>query len=82
VADAEIEAIHAQLAAHPRPAANLAERRKRLDALGTQYALPPDVSVEPVTANGVPAGWTTTPGANSAPNTNKIGLRCRPTASS
>jgi epsilon-lactone hydrolase len=54
VANAEIEAIRAQLAAHPRPA-NLAERRKRLDALGTQYALPPDVSVEPVTANGVPA---------------------------
>jgi epsilon-lactone hydrolase len=53
VVDPEIEAIRAQLAAHPRPA-NLAERRKRLDALGTQYALPPDVSVEPVTANGVP----------------------------
>jgi epsilon-lactone hydrolase len=65
VANAEIEAIRAQLAAHPRPA-NLAERRKRLDALGTQYALPPDVSVEPVTANGVPAEWTSTPGANPA----------------
>jgi acetyl esterase/lipase len=65
VADPEIEAIRAQLAAHPRPA-NLAERRKRLDALGTQYALPADVRVEPVIANGVPAEWTTTPGANPA----------------
>src|SRR5215207_4991111 len=65
MADTEIEAICAQLAAHPRPA-NLAERRKRLDALGTQYALLPDVSVEPVTANGVPAEWTSTPGANPA----------------
>jgi epsilon-lactone hydrolase len=65
VADSEIEAIRAQLVAHPRPA-SLAERRERLDALGTQYALPPDVSVEPVTANGVAAEWTATSGANPA----------------
>jgi acetyl esterase/lipase len=65
VADPEIDVVRARLAAHPRPA-NLAERRKRLDALGMQYALPPDVSVEPVIANGVPAEWTTTPGANPA----------------
>ena len=65
MADPEIEAIRAQLAAHPRPA-NLAERRKRLDALGMQYALPADVRVEPVDANGVPAEWTATPGADPA----------------
>ena len=65
MADPEIEAIRAQLAAHPRPA-SLVERRKRLDALGTQYALPPDVRVEPVTANGVAAEWTSTPAANPA----------------
>jgi epsilon-lactone hydrolase len=65
VVDPEIEAIRAQLAAHPRPE-NLAERRKRLDALGTQYVLPAHVRVEPETAPGVPAEWTTTPGANLA----------------
>ena len=65
MADPEIEAIRARLAAHPRPA-NLAERRKRLDALGMQYALPADVRVEPLTANGIPAEWTATPGANPA----------------
>ena len=63
MADAEIEAIRAQLAARPRPA-GLAERRARLDALGAQYPPPPDVRVEPVDAGGVPAEWTTTPGAD------------------
>ena len=63
MADAEIMAIRRLLAAHPRPA-DLAERRQRLDALGRQYALPADVRVEPVRANGVTAEWTTTPGAD------------------
>jgi acetyl esterase/lipase len=63
VADAEIDAIRAQLAARPRPA-DLAERRKRLDALGSQYRLPADVAVEPVVCDGVPAEWTRTPAAD------------------
>ncbi|MBV1799410.1 alpha/beta hydrolase [Siccirubricoccus sp. G192] len=65
MADAEIEVIRRQLASHPRPA-DLAERRWRLDALGQQYSLPPDVRVEKVSANGVAAEWTTTPQANPA----------------
>jgi acetyl esterase/lipase len=65
VADPEIEAIRAQLAAHPRPA-SLADRRKSLDALGAQSVLPLDVVVERVTANGVAAEWTSTPAANPA----------------
>src|SRR3954470_20833121 len=65
MADAEIDVIRALLAAHPRPA-NLLERRSRLDALGAQYPLPPDVRVEPVVANGVAAEWTTTPEADPA----------------
>jgi monoterpene epsilon-lactone hydrolase len=63
MADAEINVIRGLLAAHPRPA-SLDERRKRLDALGAQYPLPPDVRVEPVDANGVAAEWTTTPKAD------------------
>jgi acetyl esterase/lipase len=53
------------LHARPRPA-SLAERRERLDGLGTQYQLPPDVDVEPVTANGVAAEWTRTPASDSS----------------
>src|SRR5689334_13232157 len=43
----------------PSTPGGLNERRKRLDALGAQYPLPPDVRVEPVDANGVAAEWTT-----------------------
>jgi epsilon-lactone hydrolase len=63
MADAEIEVIRGLLAARPRPA-DLAERRRRLDALGGQYPLPGDVRVEPVVANGVAAEWTSTPAAD------------------
>jgi acetyl esterase/lipase len=65
MADGEIDVIREMLAAHPR-AAELAERRLRLDGLGAQYALPSDVRVEPADADGVPAEWTTTPGADPA----------------
>ncbi len=61
--DPDIEVIRAQLAAAPRPA-NLAERRGRLDALGGRYTVPPEATVEPVSANGVDAEWTVTPGAD------------------
>src|SRR4051794_38700606 len=63
MADDEIDAIRAMLAARPRPA-DLAERRRRLDGLGAQYALPPDIRVESADAEGVPAEWTATPGAD------------------
>jgi epsilon-lactone hydrolase len=63
MADPEIDVIRKILASHPRPT-NLAERRKRLDALGAQYSLPEDVRVEGVDANGVAAEWTTTPVAD------------------
>jgi epsilon-lactone hydrolase len=63
MADDEVDAIRAMLAARPRPA-DLAERRQRLDGLGAQYALPPDIRVEPANAEGVPAEWTATPGAD------------------
>jgi acetyl esterase/lipase len=65
MADAEIEVIREILVSHPRPT-DLSERRKRLDALGAQYPLPPDVRVEPVEADGVAAEWTTTPQADPA----------------
>lgn len=60
MADPENDAVRAALAARPRPA-GLAGRRQRLDALGTEYALPPDVQLEMVDASGVAAEWTVTP---------------------
>jgi epsilon-lactone hydrolase len=63
MADPEIDVVRKILASHPRPT-NLAERRKRLDALGAQYSLPEDVRVEGVDANGVAAEWTRTPVAD------------------
>jgi epsilon-lactone hydrolase len=59
----EIDAIRAMLKASPRPT-SLLERRQRLDALGTQYPMPPHVSTEQVDANGVPAEWTRGPAAD------------------
>lgn len=61
----DIDEIRARLAAHPRPA-GLAERRARIESLGASYSLPPDVLVEPVDAQGVPAEWTSTPAADGA----------------
>lgn len=63
MSDAEIERIRAALAARPRPA-ELSERRARLDALGAQFPVPPDVRVESVDANGVAAEWTMAPDAD------------------
>ena len=62
--DAEIDAIRRILTSQPRPT-GLAERRQRLDALGSRYAVAQDVTVEPVNANGVAAEWTTVPGSAS-----------------
>src|SRR3954453_7189163 len=59
----EMAAIREMLAASPRPA-NLAERRQRLDALGSRYVIPTDVLVEPVDANGVPGEGPPPPAAD------------------
>jgi len=56
---AELDRIRSRLAARPRPS-DLADRRQRLDSLGTDYALPLDVTVESVVAQGVCAEWTRT----------------------
>jgi acetyl esterase/lipase len=63
--DPEIEAIRTMLAARPRPP-ELAERRRRLDALGAQYGLPADHRIEYASAGGVPAEWGEAPGADAS----------------
>ncbi|MGE0258896.1 MAG: alpha/beta hydrolase [Alphaproteobacteria bacterium] len=62
MADAEIVALRAKLAARPR-SPDYRQRRLDLDARGREYGVPADVAVEPVSANGVRAEWTSTPGA-------------------
>ncbi len=60
--DAEIATLRQKLAARPR-SPDYRQRRLDLDALGRAYGVASDVSAEPVSANGVRAEWTSTPGA-------------------
>ncbi|MBV8652788.1 MAG: alpha/beta hydrolase [Alphaproteobacteria bacterium] len=65
MADPEMLAIREALAANPRPP-EVAERRKRLDALGSSAGIASDVQVTPLTIAGRKAEWTRTPTANEA----------------
>lgn len=57
----EIEMIRAFLAAVP-PNRDIAAMRAGYDAIGSQFPTAADVAVEPVSADGVPAEWSRTPG--------------------
>jgi epsilon-lactone hydrolase len=63
MADREIAEIRALIAARPR-ATEIAQMRLDADARAKAFPLPSDVSVQPVTANGVRAEWTSTPDAD------------------
>ena len=65
MANAEMDTIRRMLAERPRPT-GLAERRLRLDGLGSQYATAPDVHVEREASSGFGAEWTWVPGADPA----------------
>jgi monoterpene epsilon-lactone hydrolase len=58
--DAEIGALRAKLASRPR-SDDYQQRRKDFDARSREYGLPADVAVEPVSANGVPCEFLSTP---------------------
>src|SRR5215470_13571275 len=60
MSDTEIGALRAKLASRVR-SDDYRQRRKDMDAGFSQYAIARDVTVEPVTANGVRAEWTSTP---------------------
>lgn len=64
MADAEIVALRAKIASRPR-SDDYRQRRRDIDARGVAYGIAADVTVEPVTANGVRAEWTATPGDTS-----------------
>jgi epsilon-lactone hydrolase len=60
MSDTEIGALRAKLASRVR-SDDYRQRRKDMDAGFSQYGIARDVTVEPVTANGVRAEWTSTP---------------------
>ena len=60
----EIGALRKKLASRPR-SDDYRQRRKDMDARALEYKIVPDVAVEPVTANGVRAEWTSTPNDES-----------------
>ncbi len=60
--DPEIRAIREIIASRPR-VSDVAQRRRDIDARGLAFGLASDVKVEKASAGGVPAEWTSTPGA-------------------
>jgi len=60
MSDTEIGALRAKLASRVR-SDDYRQRRRDMDAGFLQYGIARDVTVEPVTANGVRAEWTSTP---------------------
>jgi monoterpene epsilon-lactone hydrolase len=59
MSDTEIGALREKLVSRER-SDDYRQRRKDMDALFSQYGVARDVTVEPVTANGVRAEWTST----------------------
>jgi monoterpene epsilon-lactone hydrolase len=60
MSDTEIGPLRQKLASRAR-SDDYRQRRKEMDAAFSQYRTAPDVTVEPMTANGVRAEWTSTP---------------------
>ncbi|MGH7061986.1 MAG: alpha/beta hydrolase fold domain-containing protein, partial [Stellaceae bacterium] len=65
MSDSEIGALRAKLASRPR-SDDYRQRRRDIDARGLAYRLASDIGVEPVTAGGVRAEWTSAPGDDRA----------------
>jgi acetyl esterase/lipase len=63
MADPEIVALRELLAQRPRPA-EIEERRQGFDAFAKAFPTAGDIAVEPVSANGVPAEWTSAANAD------------------
>src|ERR1700751_6009331 len=60
MSDREIDALREKLASRGR-SEDYRQGRKAFDTGFSQYGIARDVTVEPVTANGVRAEWTSTP---------------------
>jgi epsilon-lactone hydrolase len=64
MADPEIVALRELFAQRPK-ITDIGERRRAMDANTKVFPLAADITVEPVTANGVPAEWTSAPDADN-----------------
>jgi monoterpene epsilon-lactone hydrolase len=64
MADPEIVALRELLAQRPKSTV-IAERRQGFDAFAAIFPAAGDITVEKVSANGVPAEWTSAPGADA-----------------
>lgn len=60
-----IEGVRRLLASRPRPT-SLAERRARLDEIGSADPVPGDIAFEAASLSGAPAEWSLAPGADPA----------------
>ena len=65
MSDTEIDAIRALLSAKPRPV-SWAERRARIEEVGTVWPVADDIRLEPVDLGGVPGEWSLAPGSDAA----------------
>ena len=65
MAQSEIDAIRALLSSKPRPV-GWAERRERLDEVGSTRPVADDVKCEPVDCNGVLGEWSLAPTSDSS----------------
>jgi monoterpene epsilon-lactone hydrolase len=63
VAQSEIDAIRALLGSKPRPV-GWAERRARLDEVGSVWPIADDATIEAVDCGGVPGEWSIVPGSD------------------
>jgi acetyl esterase/lipase len=61
----EIDAIRTLLASKPRPV-GWAERRRRLDEVGAVWPVASDVTLDPVSLDGVPGEWSIVPGSDAS----------------
>ncbi len=60
----EIDAVRALLSSQPRPV-GWAERRQRLDEVGSIWPVADDVQLEMAEFDGVPGEWSSVPGSDA-----------------
>jgi epsilon-lactone hydrolase len=65
MAQNEIDAIRALLGSKPRPV-GWAERRRRLDEVGSVWPVAEDVTLEALDLDGVPGEWSIVPGSEAS----------------
>jgi epsilon-lactone hydrolase len=65
MADPEVAALREMLAQRPK-VTDIGERRQGFDAFAKAFPTAGDIVVEKVSANGVPAEWTSAPGADTS----------------